>query len=98
MSVRHWLAVALTVAVAASAVAVVATKHYSRRAFVELQELQRERDRLDVEWGRLRIEQGAVATHGRVETIARRELEMRMPGRDDVIIVRRGGDSGGSTR
>lgn len=79
---------ALILAVAASAVAVVYSTHQSRKAFVALQELQRERDTLNVEWGRLRIEQGTMATHGRIERIARERLGMRMPERDDIVIIR----------
>lgn len=77
------------VAVIGSAIAVVERKHESRRLFVALQGLEAERDRLDVEWGRLRLEQGTFATHGRVESLAREELDLVMPrGRETIIINR----------
>lgn len=82
------LALAL-VAVIASAIAVVERKHESRRLFVELQDLERERDRLEVEWGRLRLEQGTFATHARVEGLAREELGLLMPRGSETIIINR---------
>lgn len=84
-------ALLLAAATAASAVLVIYSQHQSRLLFAEVQELNRERDALDAEWGMLRLEQGAWATHGRVERLAREELDMIMPGPDDVIILRRTG-------
>lgn len=73
--------------VVGSAVGVVYSKHKSRRLFIQLQELEQERDQLKTEWGKLQLEQGAWATHGRVERIARERLEMRMPTQGDVVIL-----------
>ena len=64
------LAVTLTLLVLISAIAVIEAKHESRKRFVELQTLEKERDRMNVEWGRLQLEQGTWATHSRVEEIA----------------------------
>lgn len=83
------VALGLAGVVALSAVLVIYSEHQSRALFAELQELNRERDALDAEWGMLRLEQGAWATHGRIERLAREELDMVMPGRDDVVILRR---------
>ncbi|MDN5850221.1 MAG: cell division protein FtsL [Nitrococcus sp.] len=77
----------LLVVVVGSAVAVSYSKHNSRRLFIQLQALQRERDQLNIEWGRLQLEQAAWATHGRIERIARERLEMRMPTQSDVVIL-----------
>lgn len=84
-------ALLLAVATAASAVLVIYSQHQSRLLFADVQELNRERDALNAEWGMLRLEQGAWATHGRVERLASEELDMIMPGPDDVIILRRAG-------
>jgi cell division protein FtsL len=78
----------LLLAVLVSAVAVVVVTHQSRRTFVESQELLRARDRLNVEWNMLQLEQAAWATHGRIEQVAREKLDMRIPRRDDVVILR----------
>ncbi|WP_440996888.1 cell division protein FtsL [Arhodomonas sp. SL1] len=91
-----WVIAGLTVAVAASAVALVHTKHESRQVFVALQALERERDALDEEWGRLRIEQGTVATHGRVERLARERLDMRLPDSEEIVIIKGSGTAGGT--
>lgn len=82
------LVAVLTMAVFASAVAAVYSKHRSRELFVTHQQLKREQDRLDVEWGRLRLEQGTWATHGRVEKVAREKLDLRMPARSDIVVLR----------
>ena len=55
--------------------------------FVELQDLRRERDMLDVEWGQLQLEQGALTTHGQVEQAARGRLDMVSPAPEDIMIV-----------
>ena len=82
-----WLAV-LVVAVMVSAIGVILTKHENRKLFAQLQSLQKERDAMDVEWGQLQLEQGAWATHSRVERIARRRLNMVMPETESMVIVR----------
>lgn len=87
MTVRPAVALVLVVVVVGSAVGVIYSKHKSRRLFIELQDLQQQRDQLNTEWGRLQLEQGAWATHGRIERIARERLEMRMPSQSDVVIL-----------
>lgn len=78
----------LVVFVVGSALVVVYAKHESRKLFAELQNLKREQDRMDIEWGRLQLEQSAWATHGRIEKIARKRLGMHMPSSDEVVIIR----------
>ena len=73
--------------VVSSALIVVYAKHESRKLFSELQNLKREQDKIDVEWGRLQLEQSAWATHGRVEKIARKRLGMHIPSFSEVVIV-----------
>jgi cell division protein FtsL len=87
MRMRVWLAV-LVLAVMVSAEAVVSSKHESRKLFVQLQGLEKARDRMNVEWGRLQLEQGTWATHGRVERIARKRLGMVIPKNEQVVIVK----------
>nr|WP_301289170.1 cell division protein FtsL [Natronocella acetinitrilica] len=83
------LTIGLAMAVVGSSIAVVYAKHEGRRLFAELEDLHRERDQLNAEWGMLQLEQGAWATHGRVERIGREELDMKLPGRDEIVIIRR---------
>jgi len=86
---RDWIVGALVIAVMASGVAVVYSKYLSRRHFVALQELQGERERLGIEWGRLQLEESTLATHSEVEQTARGKLQMHLPGVDEVVIIRR---------
>ncbi len=79
----------LAVAVLFSALASIYAKHKSRKLFVELQALVVERDRLEMDWGRLQIEQSTQANHARVERLARERLDMRTPTGDDVKLVAR---------
>lgn len=83
------LAITLTVLVLLSAVAVIETKHESRKRFVELQTLEKERDRMNVEWGRLQLEQGTWASNSRVEEIASKQLQMKMPETESTVIIKR---------
>ena len=78
----------LSVALLAAAIAVVWSKHEARSLFIELQGLHAERDRLDIEWGQLKLEQSAFAMHGRVEQTARVNLQMVVPPPDEVRIVK----------
>ena len=89
MTMRAWQAVvaALWVLLLGSSLAVVYGKHAARNQFTELQNLTRERDELDIEWGQLQLEQSTWATHGRVERVARDELKMLIPRATDLRIV-----------
>ena len=78
----------LALAVLGSALGAVYTKHQSRKLFVQLQALQEEQTRMDVEWGQLQLEQSTWDTHGRIERLARSKLQMRIPEADDVVIIR----------
>ena len=74
-------------AVLASGIGVVYAKYASRMHFVELQTLFAERDALNVEWGQLQLEQSTWATHGRVERVARKKLDMHIPASDEIVVI-----------
>ena len=78
----------LALALGATAIGVVATKHQARSLFIQLQGLNSDRDALEIEWGQLKLEQSAWATHGRVEQTARVDLRMVIPRPDEVRIVK----------
>ena len=82
------LVVLLGMAVLISAVAVVYAKYSSRRYFVELQGLRAQQDALEVEWGRLQLEQSTWATDGRVERMARDRLKMHIPSAGEIVVIR----------
>lgn len=80
--------VILALVVLASSLGVVYAKHESRKLFVELDKLIKERDEMNVEWGRLQLEQSTLATHGRIERTAKKRLNMVTPEYEQVLIVR----------
>jgi len=87
---RRWLFVALPVlwlTVLASAIAVVRARHEARSLFVQLERLSAERDRLNIEWSQLQLEQSAWSNHGFVERVASDKLRMTLPTPDEVRIV-----------
>jgi cell division protein FtsL len=86
---RNWLLGVLLTAVVMSAIGVVYSKYLSRRHFVVLQELQAERERLGIEWGRLQLEESTLATHSEVEQRARDSLQMHLPAMNEVVVIRR---------
>lgn len=71
-----------------SAISVVYVKHYNRKLFVELQQFEKQRDDMEVEWGKLQLEQNTWATHSRIERIAREKLQMITPADTDVIYIK----------
>jgi cell division protein FtsL len=77
----------LGLAVVASAVAVIQVKYLTRTEFGVLQQVRAERDALDVEWGRLQIEEAALTSHTRIEDNARRKLDMILPEGGEVRVV-----------
>jgi cell division protein FtsL len=77
----------LAACVVASGVWIVGVEHRSRELFVETEELNRELDRLQTDWGRLQIEQGTYATHSRIEALVRQRLQLTVPGDNQLVVV-----------
>ena len=77
----------LLVAVIASAMGAAWSRHESRKLFNALQQLESERDAMNVEWGQLQLEQSTYTTHGKIEAAARERLGMRNPGAKQVMIL-----------
>lgn len=72
-----------------SALALVYTKHESRKLFVELEGLTQERDELNIEWGQLQIEQSTWATHARIERVATDDLSLVRPDTTEIYVIER---------
>jgi cell division protein FtsL len=83
-----WGLLLLGLALVLSGVGVVYSKYLSRKYFVELQGLRAERDRTDIRWGQLQLEESTMASYSRVEVRARDELDMRVPRPDEVLVLR----------
>ncbi|WP_374667557.1 cell division protein FtsL [Ramlibacter sp.] len=67
----------LLAAVIASALYLVRVQYESRRLYTEIEKAQSEFRHLEVEHERLQVEKRAQATPGRVERLAREQLQMR---------------------
>jgi cell division protein FtsL len=76
----------LLVAIVATGVTKLTTVHESRRLFQEFEELKREQDRLLDDWSRWQIEQGRLASHARVDMIAREDLGLVEPDEQRVFV------------
>lgn len=70
-----------------SALSVVRTQHDSRKVFMEIELLKKERDRLNEEWGKLRLEQSTWAIDERVEHLVNEELDMRVPDKSSLVFL-----------
>ena len=71
----------------ATSVAVVLITHKNRILFVQLQGLERERDRLNTEWSQLTLESSALATHDRVEQVATARLQFHVPAPSEMEVA-----------
>ena len=87
MSLRLLL-VLLVLANIGSAIAVVYARHEHRQLFGALDKLQRERDELNIEFGRLQLEQATWAESNRIDQVARDRLGMVFPSTDQTVVVR----------
>jgi len=79
--------VILSAAVVYSAINVVLGQHRARKHFVEIQELRKQEDALNEEWGKLQLEQSTWATDDRVEELARKKLKMVEPDPESIVVV-----------
>lgn len=61
------------------ALSVVTTQHKGRKLFIEMEKEKQIEKRLNVEWGRLQLEQATWAAHSRVEDVATSKLGMMQP-------------------
>ena len=75
-------------AVLAAGSQVVYALHEALGTFVRLEKLDAERDSLDMEWGRLQLEQSYYSSNAFVERVANAKLQMNIPATRDVRIVR----------
>jgi cell division protein FtsL len=81
------IALLLWCAVLVSAAGAVWTRHRARELFVELEQLNRDKHRLEVSWGQLQLEQSSWSQHAHVESTARRRLDMTTPDPAAIQVV-----------
>jgi cell division protein FtsL len=71
----------------ACALGIVTSQHTARKLFMALENEKEIERKLDVEWGRLQLEQSTLIMHGRIERIARDHLNMMVPATSNIQIV-----------
>ena len=63
----------------ASALGTVAATNHSRKLFIALEHGQAGQKRIEVEWGQLQLEQSTWAKHALIESVAAKQLGMKVP-------------------
>ena len=71
----------------ACALGVVSSQHKARKFFMELQKEQELARKMEVEWGKLQLEQSTWSMHSRIEKIAADRLHMRVPDQTKIQVV-----------
>lgn len=83
------IVLALLAAVLGSAISVVWVRHESRVLFVQLTQLQNQRDAMNIEYGKLELEQATFAEPRRIDEEARGQLGMLDPRPQDIRLLHR---------
>ena len=86
---RYVILAVLVVATVVTALLVVRDRHEHRLAFIALNKLDKTRDELNIEFGRLQLEQATWAESNRVDQVARTRLGMVFPRTEDIVVLRR---------
>ena len=85
---RYVILAVLVVANVATALLVVRDRHEHRLAFIALNKLDKARDELNIEFGRLQLEQATWAESNRIDKVARERLGMRTPEPAETVVLR----------
>jgi cell division protein FtsL len=88
MSLRALILLILVLGVIASAIGVVWARHLHRQAYIELSTLERGRDELNIEFGRLQLEQATWSEANRIEQVAGTRIGMKFPEDADIVVLR----------
>ena len=83
----RFLVLLLLAANVISGIGVVQARHQHRQLFVELTRLVDERDELNIDFGRLQLEQATWAEANRVDQVARARLGMKFPEAGEIVVV-----------
>lgn len=80
--------VALIVANVVTALAIVQARHEHRQLFVQATRLEKARDELNIDFGRLQLEQATWAEANRIDQVARDRLGMKFPEAGETVVIR----------
>jgi len=84
----RFIVIVLVIANVITAIGVVNARHEHRQLFVQLTRLEHARDELNIDFGRLQLEQATWAEANRIDQIARTRLEMKFPETADIVVIR----------
>lgn len=84
---QRFLIVLLLVGCVISGLFVVFSRHEHRKLFSQLTKLEKERDELNIEFGRLQLEQATWAESTRIDDVSRSRLGMKFPEGTDTVLV-----------
>lgn len=85
---KSFLLTVLLILFLISALAVIVSKYQSRLLFIEIQKQEKRLDNYEVEWGQLQLELTMLTEENRVESIAKKQLQLRMPQRENIIYLK----------
>ncbi|MCK4842686.1 MAG: cell division protein FtsL [Methylococcales bacterium] len=71
-----------------TALSVILSKYNSRLLYIEIQKKEKKLDGYEVEWGRLQLELTTLTEENRVESVAKKKLQLIMPQRDKIIYLK----------
>ncbi|MGO9443688.1 MAG: cell division protein FtsL [Thiobacillaceae bacterium] len=77
----------LTLLLVIFALALVQVRDRARLQFMDKESLDKEARELELEWGRLQLEEGSLASHSRVDQLARRDLGMVPVPIDKIVVI-----------
>lgn len=87
MKLMFKLNIFLVLVLIVCALGIVTSQHTARKLFMALENEKEIERKLDVEWGRLQLEQSTLIMHGRIEHVAREHLNMVVPAASSIQIV-----------
>jgi cell division protein FtsL len=70
-----------------SGIGIVFARHEHRQLFIALTKLEKARDELNIEFGRLQLEQATWAESNRIDQVARTRLGMVFPETRDIVVL-----------
>jgi len=84
---RYFVVYLLLISVVVSAFFVIYFTHVHRQSTSSLEVLLSDKDKLDIEWRNLLIEQNSLAEHSSIESKASKILDMTKPSSESEIII-----------
>ncbi|MBL4867493.1 MAG: cell division protein FtsL [Pseudomonadales bacterium] len=83
----NWIVLLLVLIVIVS-ISVVYSTYVTRGRISSLQELEKERDDMNVQWSQLILEQNSLGSYARVEKEATKKLKMYVPTSKDIVMLK----------